>query len=414
MTTRCIVITVVAVLVTLGILVGVSFLIKILLDYYYFFCIKSFKFIPLEKACDGIVDCKGSEDELNCVTKQTIKLTFPLRLVTDDGLLQVYSNASQSWRLVCAEGWQEALTNQACLELGYTSNPTSSQVLVRNLPAAMQGSYSWVNSPGNTRGIQSMLRDKDSCSSDSVVTLTCSGCGLKRSDRVVGGSDTTIQDWPWQVSLQYNKQHTCGGSLVTPRWIVTAAHCFPDNQKLLSRWGVVFGVTELTTQGAVGVSQVIIHGNYASNDNDIAMVMLSQPLTLSETVKPVCLPSYGLQLDANSPLWVTGWGNTQEKGKLAMVLQQAELAFLDREVCNRPISYAGLITPRMLCAGYLEGKVDSCQGDSGGPLVRLGDRWQLVGVVSWGSGCARPNRPGVYTNLGVFLDWIHGIMQQYS
>ncbi|XP_058865562.1 transmembrane protease serine 4 isoform X1 [Acipenser ruthenus] len=414
MSTRCIVITVVAVLVTLGILIGTGFLIKILLDYYYFFCTKSFKFIPLDKACDGIADCKDAEDELTCVTKLSINSTFPLRLVTDDSLLQVYSDASQSWRLVCTEGWQEALTSQACLQLGYTRNPYSSQVLVKNLPAAMQGSYSWVNTPGNTGGIESMLKDRDSCSSGSVVSLTCSGCGVKRTQRVVGGSDTAIEDWPWQVSLQFNKQHTCGGSVVTPRWIVTAAHCFPDNQKLLSRWEVVSGLTTLSSKGAVGVSQVIVHGSYAGNDNDIAMVLLSQPLTLSESVKPVCLPTYDLQMNANSRLWVTGWGNTQEKGKLSTVLQQAEIAYLDRDVCNRPNSYAGLITPRMLCAGSLDGKVDSCQGDSGGPLVLLRERWQLVGVVSWGTGCARPNRPGIYTNLGVFLDWIHGVMQQYS
>ncbi|KAK1147726.1 transmembrane protease serine 4-like [Acipenser oxyrinchus oxyrinchus] len=383
MSTRCIVITVVAVLVTLGILIGTGFLIKILLDYYYFFCTKSFKFIPLDKACDGIADCKDAEDELTCVTKMSISSTFPLRLVTDDSLLQVYSDASQSWRLVCTEGWQEALTSQACLQLGYSRNPYNSQVLVRNLPAAMQGSFSRVNSPGNT-GIQSMLKDRDNCSSGSVVSLTCSGCGVKRTQRVVGGSDTAIEEWPWQVSLQFNKQHTCGGSVVTPRWIITAAHCFPDNQKLLNRWAVVSGLTTLSSQGAVGVSQVIVHGSYAGNDNDndIAMVLLSQPLTLS--------------------------------GKLSTVLQQAELAYLDRAICNRPISYAGLITPRMLCAGSLEGKVDSCQGDSGGPLVLLRERWQLVGVVSWGTGCARPNRPGIYTNLGVFLDWIHGVMQQYS
>ncbi|MGH0174459.1 UNVERIFIED_CONTAM: hypothetical protein FKN15_078223 [Acipenser sinensis] len=83
-----------------------------------------------------------------------------VRLVTDDSLLQVYSDASQSWRLVCTEGWQEALTSQACLQLGYTRNPYSSQVLVKNLPAAMQGSYSGVNSPGNTGGIESMLKDR--------------------------------------------------------------------------------------------------------------------------------------------------------------------------------------------------------------------------------------------------------------
>ncbi|CAJ0931647.1 unnamed protein product, partial [Ranitomeya imitator] len=101
-----------------------------------------------------------------------------------------------------------------------------------------------------------------------------------------------------------------------------------------------------------------------------------------------------------------------ERWQLSPVLREAKVHLISTELCNQSSYYPGLISARMLCAGYLDGKVDSCQGDSGGPLVcQESGLWWQVGIVSWGEGCGRPNRPGVYTNLTTLLDWVYHRLQ---
>ncbi|KAI1893263.1 hypothetical protein AGOR_G00121910 [Albula goreensis] len=373
-----VVITVLSVLVVLAILAVAGYFIKQLIDSKYFFCSRSVKFIPLGKACDGTADCSGGEDELTCVSSFTANSTFPVRLVSSNKVLQVYGP-----RL----GWRTA---SLC---GVRSNAAQ------------------------TIPIQQQVFERTSCPSGAVVSLTCSDCGQRAGqDRIVGGTDATIEDWPWQVSLQQSGQHTCGGSLVSPRWVVTAAHCFSGSKKELSRWRVVSGRTYMGSSGGSSVDRIILNGDYSSsrNDYDIAMMRLSQPISVGDTRRPVCLPPQGLNLKAETPLSVTGWGYLEENGKVSPKLQKATVPLIDRSVCSRPTIYGSVITPRMLCAGYLEGQVDACQGDSGGPLVYLSGRWQLVGVVSWGVGCARKGRPGVYCNVDELLDWIHTVMEKNS
>uniref|UniRef100_A0A8K9V0X5 Transmembrane protease serine 4-like n=1 Tax=Oncorhynchus mykiss TaxID=8022 RepID=A0A8K9V0X5_ONCMY len=368
-------ITVLMVLVVLGILVTAGYFIAQLINSKYFFCSRSVKFIPLDKACNGMADCSGGEDELTCVTNMTVNTTFPVRLVSEQSVLQIYS-AGTGWRSVCSEDWTQLHTEKACQQLGYTY-----QV----------------------------------CNSGSVISLTCSDCGERgRSDRIVGGVDASIEEWPWQVSLQQNGQHTCGGSLVSPRWVVTAAHCFSGSKKELSRWQVVSGRTYMGTLGGSYVDRIILNGQYnaARNDYDLAMMRLTKPITVGNSRRPVCLPPKNLGLKAGDTMTVTGWGYLEEKGKVSPVLQKATLPLIDSAQCSSPTVYGSSITSRMLCAGYLKGKVDACQGDSGGPLVYLSEQWQLVGVVSWGIGCAREGRPGVYCNVDDMLNWIHTVMEK--
>ncbi|KAG7321955.1 hypothetical protein KOW79_014813 [Hemibagrus wyckioides] len=256
--------------------------------------------------------------------------------------------------------------------------------------------------------------DESSCVSRFTSNLTFPDCGPKGSEsRIVGGQSALIEQWPWQVSLQQNGQHTCGGSLVSPQWILTAAHCFTGKAEV-SRWWVVAGSTYITTLGGSAVDQIIMHGDYnsAHNDYDLAMMRLTKPFTLGVSVKPVCLPPQNLGLRAGSPLVVTGWGHLEENGQLSSNLQEASIPLIDRAQCSSPAVYGASITQRMICAGYLQGKVDACQGDSGGPLVYLQQHWMLVGVVSWGVGCGRPDLPGVYSNVDQMLNWVYTVMQK--
>ncbi|KAJ8280216.1 hypothetical protein GJAV_G00051940 [Gymnothorax javanicus] len=408
---------VLVVLVVLGILVVAAYFIKQLIESKYFFCSRSLKFIPLDNACDGTEDCHGGEDESTCVSSLTTDNIFPVRLASSSKVLQVYKPES-GWRTVCADDWGQQHTEIACRQLGYTRDPRSSRVQVRVLPSEFRTLFSGVlPTLGAASAIEQVVFDSQSCSTDGVVSLTCSDCGEKPAqDRIVGGKDTVIEDWPWQVSLLLNGQHTCGGSLVSPRWIVTAAHCFSGSKKELSRWQVRTGQTYTGSSGGSSVDKVILHGDYnaRTNDYDIAMMRLSNPITVGETRRPVCLPPFGLILKAETPLVVTGWGYLEERGKVSSVLQKAIVPLIDRSTCSSRKLYGSNITPRMLCAGYLKGEVDACQGDSGGPLVFQAKQWQLVGVVSWGIGCARQNKPGVYCNVDELLNWIYTVMEKNS
>ncbi|XP_019944012.1 transmembrane protease serine 4a isoform X2 [Paralichthys olivaceus] len=408
--------TILTVVVLLGILATAAYFIKQLIETKYFFCSRSLKFIPIEVTCDGKDDCSGGEDEVTCMSRFTVNSTFPVRLISGKHILQVYSPSS-GWRSVCSDDWTEQHTQKACKYLGYTNKPHSTNVPVGTLLFSLKtGPFAAIGPGAKTAPIHQAAIDRRVCRSGSVISLSCSDCGeVGFQDRIIGGSDALIEDWPWQVSLQQGGQHTCGGSLVSPRWVVTAAHCFTGSKKELSRWRVVSGQTFMGTLGGSYVDRIIVNGNYdpARNDYDIALMRLRSPITVADARKPVCLPPEAFGLAAGASMAVTGWGYLEENGKVSPSLQKASIPLIDHTVCSSPKVYGSSVTQRMMCAGFLEGKVDACQGDSGGPLVHFtSSRWHLVGVVSWGVGCARKGRPGVYCNVEEMLNWIHTTIEK--
>lgn len=242
-------------------------------------------------------------------------------------------------------------------------------------------------------------------------------CGTRgKSQRIVGGQNAELGEFPWQISLHVKSHgHVCGASLISPKWLVTAAHCVQDEGSLkLSQpgsWEVYLGLHEQRkTQDPVqkrNLKQVIPHPNYNkfTFDNDIALMELDSPVTYSDFIKPICLPAPQHEFPPGQSVWITGWGATREGGSAAVVLQKASVRIINQAVCNELMR--GQITSRMFCAGVLTGGVDACQGDSGGPLSSLsGSRMFLAGVVSWGDGCARRNKPGIYTTVTKYRGWI--------
>ncbi|KAM9238333.1 transmembrane protease serine 11D-like isoform 1-T1 [Dugong dugon] len=228
-------------------------------------------------------------------------------------------------------------------------------------------------------------------------------------ERIIGGSQAEEGDWPWQVSLQLNNVHHCGGILISNTWILTAAHCFRSYSDPYP-WTVTFGLSTTFPKQRISVRTILVHNNYKSetHENDIALVQLNKGVTFTKNIHSVCLPAATQNILPGSTAYVTGWGSLTYTGNTVTDLQQAKVQIISNDVCNSPASYNGAVLPGMLCAGVPEGGVDACQGDSGGPLVQQDPRrlWFLVGIVSWGYQCGLVDKPGVYTRVTAYRDWI--------
>lgn len=245
---------------------------------------------------------------------------------------------------------------------------------------------------------------------------TGNNCGIPsvtpNTGRIVGGEEARPYSWPWQVQVRYYNSHSCGASLISEDFILCAAHCFQGT----SDRGYSFRVGRYSTSGSnepyeqsASVKRVFNHESYnpSTTLNDIAIIQVTPPFKFNEYVKPVCLPSRTTTLDNGATVYVSGWGTLSSGGKLPKNLMQVKLPIIDRTTCNGRSYYNGAIKPGMICAGFAAGGKDSCQGDSGGPMVaKIGNRWEQYGVVSWGAGCASPNRPGVYSDTVYFDTWI--------
>ncbi|XP_006896893.1 PREDICTED: transmembrane protease serine 11B-like protein-like [Elephantulus edwardii] len=228
-------------------------------------------------------------------------------------------------------------------------------------------------------------------------------------DRVKGGSTAQEGEWPWQASLKKNGRHYCGASLISDRYLVTAAHCF---QKTLNpaNYTVSFGTRVNPPYMQHYVQKIIIHEDYVRNEHhdDVALIQLTGKVLFNNNVHRVCLPEASQIFPAGEGVVVTGWGALSYDGEYPVLLQKASVKIIDTNICNSKEAYNGLVKDTMICAGYMAGNIDACQGDSGGPLVHPNSRniWYLVGIVSWGNECGKINKPGVYMRVTSYRKWI--------
>ncbi|XP_041066784.1 transmembrane protease serine 3-like [Carcharodon carcharias] len=326
--------------------------------------------------CDGTKDCPSGEDELGCV-----------RVSGKSSVVQIYT--AGTWRTVCWEGWNAVHGTSACKQLGYSSYINSTELPIASIEEKLKLNFVEVNFSQHrihSPKIQMVIPLSTECNSGKVTSLKCLECGTRPrySPRIVGGNLSVVGQWPWQASLHLDGQHLCGGSIIASRWIATAAHSVVEFI-FLSSWKVYVGIVKqpLTESSSYMVEKIIHHKKYKgqSYDYDIALIKLERPLMF----------------------------NADE---ISFSLMAAQVHLISNHVCNRPEVYHKRISSRMICAGYLQGGIDSCQGDSGGPLAcNENNTWKLVGITSWGAGCANQNKPGVYARVAEYLDWIHEHME---
>ncbi|XP_069374181.1 uncharacterized protein [Paralichthys olivaceus] len=278
----------------------------------------------------------------------------------------------------------------------------------------------------------------------SVTPAQFSQCGRPqpgRSSRIFGGRKSLPGAHPWQVSLQTRAKgssgpfsHICGGILLESCWVLTAAHCIKSEVEMQVVLGGVDIEKDEVYDQVIPVERAIMHEEYKMTAfalyNDVAMLQLrvtDSPYCAKETrfVKTACLPDR--PFSSGTECVISGWGVTetprgissnspllisriyigkQEKYGTNQLLD-ARVLLISQDKCKSPHVYGDSLDDSMFCAGNMNGGVDSCQGDSGGPLVceRNGTHY-VVGVVSWGDGCGKKYKPGVYSNVARFIDWI--------
>ncbi|XP_073441343.1 transmembrane protease serine 13 [Dendrobates tinctorius] len=363
------------------------------------------KCFPNKTLCNGIAECSEGGDEAGCV-----------RFMWENSLLEVMSRSQENlWLPVCSTGVDNNFASYVCQRFGFQEIPTVAQVAMSDNPNNV-GLFA--SRPSDT--IQGGL-DSRACSGGQYLSVRCSDCGQqKKSSRIIGGTEANPGEWPWQASLQIRTEryyeHVCGGTIINNQYVLSAAHCFTGKEPL-HYWRIVTGTVNLAESGTVSfIVAVIRHENYnqRTDDFDVVLLKLSNPLTFTAVIQPACLPMSQQTFIPNTRCWISGFGKTVASSKdTSPMLMNTEVFIISTPVCNSTGVYSGDITNRMMCAGDLRGGRDSCQGDSGGPLVCMQeDRWYLAGVTSWGTGCGQPNKPGVYTRVTEILSWIYIQMEK--
>ncbi|KAK2824230.1 hypothetical protein Q5P01_021405 [Channa striata] len=249
--------------------------------------------------------------------------------------------------------------------------------------------------------------------------LTCGEKSERKQHKIVGGAFTSIKSHPWVAAI-FNRRYgfLCGGTLIAPCWVLTAAHCFPDGAEA-NDLSVYLGKnaineTDADKEQSFNVEKVIIHTefNEENHNNDIALLKIKSSngecAVKTASVRTACIPPSNRELPAEYQCTIAGFG----KGAYAswhytQYLKEGKVNLLSRTACNSSLHYKGLITDKMMCARSPDWRTDACKGDSGGPLVcDMAGRMFLFGIVSWGEDCAKKNKPGVYTQVTKYNRWI--------
>ncbi|XP_059474617.1 trypsin-1-like, partial [Neocloeon triangulifer] len=224
--------------------------------------------------------------------------------------------------------------------------------------------------------------------------------------RIIGGGFAEQGKYPSQLSLQYFESHTCGASIISETFVLTASHCVDGRSP--SDLSVRSGSVNVNDGTRHQVTNIIMHESYDALDswnNDIAILEVATPFVYGPNEQPITLPNQGDEPAVGSAATVIGWGRIANGGSLSTALKEVVIEIRDQTLCQSVYNGIGYdVYPGQICADVPEGNLGSCNGDSGGPLLVDG---VVVGLVSWASGCATPGYPTVYNRVAYYRDWIN-------
>ncbi|XP_062990547.1 acrosin-like [Elgaria multicarinata webbii] len=247
--------------------------------------------------------------------------------------------------------------------------------------------------------------------------------------RIIGGTDALPGTWPWAVSLQFPTRkgwsHFCGGSLINSRWVVSSAFCFRIKKFLkVEYFRVQLGATQHSKPGPDAqvrkIKRLVEHEKFAGQRHnfDISLIELSEPVICNHYIQPACLPDPNLKKSALNDCYTCGWGIKEMKfyGRApnADILQETAVELLPGKVCNSSRWYFIGIRDDNICAISDEAYIDNCRGDGGSPLMckqENSQRFWVIGISSWGSGCDRQKAAGVFTSTQSYYHWIQKILK---
>ncbi|XP_062864414.1 hepatocyte growth factor activator, partial [Trichomycterus rosablanca] len=293
-------------------------------------------------------------------------------------------------------------------------------------------SWQYCNVPSCSKGSETPTSSKTSStfstrnSSPTPKPVPKPNCGqrqLKRISRgrILGGTSAMPGSHPWMAAL-YIGEEFCAGSLVASCWVVSAAHCFLRNP-LPSTVRVVLGQQVVNDTGpntrTFGIEKYMTHpqhNQFSPTVHDIVLVKLKKVdgrcTRKTKFIRQICLPDKLMTFPDYTCCTITGWGHMQEKGDSYSTLTEGIVKLIPYERCSSPEVYGSEVRPGMLCAGS-DTCVDACQGDSGGPLACVqNDVSFLYGIISWGDGCGRTGKPGVYTRVTEYVSWINQVIKR--
>jgi transmembrane serine protease 3 len=307
--------------------------------------------------------------------------------------------------------------------LKYYVEPKSDAAWIMPLSCTEQGQQPSIVVPDSIP-VQGNPIQAGSCGQTFVEPRIATSLSDRSKHRIVGGSEARPHSLPYIVSLRQGwsmKMHFCGGTLIRvdngneTDIVITAAHCLYNEPANMQ---VVAGAHNLRSstadEQAVEASRYVLHPDYDGETmvNDIAIIKLDKPIRFGRTAQPACLPLAGEQVADQTPGLVAGWGLMEEGQRQAINLMQVVVPTVNSQKCITSYKNAeepmDIVPKVMLCAGYPIGGKDACQGDSGGPLTyKTKNGFILQGVVSFGEGCAREDRPGIYARVSNYIDWIN-------
>ncbi|XP_023933160.1 atrial natriuretic peptide-converting enzyme [Lingula anatina] len=378
--------------------------------------------VPARAQCDGMVNCPNGRDEKNCLRLDASNETMT-------GVAKAWHQ--NQWYPICFIDVNSRWFDRICKELGHgTVIHVHSVNVTSNL-------YMKLNTSIATPLVRGSLVPSTGCNGSKALSLSCGSkiCGTKSpnlpevemaASRVTGGEQATEGAWPWQASLMtLIGGHYCGATLINKQWLLTGAHCIDWLPSFLHRYlAVRLGSVKLVLPDAksvvVRVKATYSHPQFetpSAINNDIALLKLEAPVTYTDYIRPVCLPSVDEPVSPKRRCYITGWGATQgNRATATMHLREAKAQEETDAVCDAATSLMTYVynATTMMCALYESGIINACAGDSGGPMVceDMTGRWVLHGVNSWGHiVCNKPTFPSVFTEVYHYRDWIDQVIK---